>query len=81
MSPGVSLTAQNDRHGQQYLTPDEVIAKRGCDIIIVGRGITEADDPVATAREYRRAGWQAYKCIYPMFISTKGKDLSGSSLA
>lgn len=61
LSPGVHLAHAGDRHGQQYLTPEEVIEKRGCDIIIVGRGITEADDPKTAATTYRQAGWQAYE--------------------
>ena len=49
-TPGVQLTEGADKFGQQYLTPEEVITKRGCDVIIVGRGITSASDPPSEAK-------------------------------
>jgi len=60
MTPGVKLEAGTDNKGQQYLTPATAIAG-GSDIIIVGRGIISANDPVATALEYKNAGWRAYQ--------------------
>ena len=57
---GIKLEVGSDSLGQQYLTPSEVISHRGCDVIIVGRGILMADNPAAEARKYRAAGYTAY---------------------
>ena len=59
MTPGVKLVSGNDDRGQQYLTPQQVIYENGSDIAIVGRGIYQADDPVAAAKCYRKAVWSA----------------------
>lgn len=59
-TPGVKLQEGVDELGQRYRTPDIAIKEQGCDVIIVGRGIIAADDPVAEAEAYRKAGWVAY---------------------
>ena len=61
MTPGVKLQSGGDNLGQQYLTPEEVITNRRSDVIIVGRGIYAADDPVEAAKIYQEAGFNAYK--------------------
>ncbi len=60
MTPGVKLIAGSDGLGQQWITPEQIILEQGNDIIIVGRGIYQADDPLVEAKKYREAGWQAY---------------------
>jgi orotidine-5'-phosphate decarboxylase len=50
-TPGISLVAKNDTTGQQYKTPAEAITQ-GADILIVGRGLYQAQDPVAEVQKY-----------------------------
>lgn len=61
MTPGVRFDESKDKLGQQYNTPEKAIIENGSDIIIVGRGIINADDPLAAAKKYREAGWSAYE--------------------
>jgi orotidine-5'-phosphate decarboxylase len=65
LTPGVGLEVKGDAMGQQYRTPDEVVRRSGCDVIIVGRGIygTDLKDVDAIrgrAERYREEGWNAY---------------------
>ncbi|HHE65581.1 MAG TPA: orotidine-5'-phosphate decarboxylase [Bacteroidetes bacterium] len=60
LTPGVKLGGGGDALKQQYTTPADVISA-GSDVIIVGRGIYGADDPLASAQEHRRQAWEAYQ--------------------
>jgi len=53
MTPGIQLKEGKDNLGQQF-NPPETAIKNGTDIIIVGRGIYEANDPLTEAQKYRK---------------------------
>ena len=60
-TPGVNLGTTGDNLGQQYRTPELVITQCMTDIIIVGRGVYQADDQKKAAQAYRNAAWTAYQ--------------------
>ena len=59
-TPGVNMSSAGDSKGQQYNTPERVFRNIHTDFMIVGRGIYQSADPKESAREYRKAGWDAY---------------------
>ncbi len=59
MTPGIQLQEGKDLLGQRYKTPESAI-ESGSDVLIVGRGITHAQDPEEAAALYRKKGWEAY---------------------
>ncbi len=61
MTPGVKLKPGKDSLGQRYRTVEEIIGKNLSDLIIVGRDITHANDPLKQALLYQQAGWEAYR--------------------
>ncbi len=61
MTPGVKLNPGKDALGQRYRTVEEIIANNLSDILIVGRDITHAKNPIEQALLYQQAGWEAYK--------------------
>jgi uridine monophosphate synthetase len=70
MTPGCQLPpdaededadVQGDGKGQQYNTPGKIVGLMGSDIVIVGRGIIKAGDPVKEAERYRKKAWEAYE--------------------
>lgn len=60
MTPGVHMAAAGDPLGQQYSSPEELMGKCA-DVIIVGRGVTEAADPASAAFEYKLKAFAAYR--------------------
>jgi uridine monophosphate synthetase len=57
LMPGVKLEKDTDSLGQQYTGVEEAIAG-GADLIIVGRGIINAENPGETARQYKERSWK-----------------------
>lgn len=60
LTPGVRIEEKSDNLGQQYNSPELVVIEKGADVAVVGRGITEASDPVAAAERYKNILWAAY---------------------
>lgn len=56
---GVNLEQTTDGKGQQWRGVEDAIRRDGNDIVIVGRGITNATDPKSEAERYQKAAWQA----------------------
>ena len=63
ITPGVNFSTIGS-FNQGYNTPERVIKERKSDIIIVGKGIYNAPNPLAAAQEYRHEGWTMYKQRY-----------------
>lgn len=61
MTPGIQLNAGVDALGQQYVTPEKALIENHSDMIIVGRGIISAADPLHEAKQYRARGFEAYE--------------------
>jgi uridine monophosphate synthetase len=59
-TPGINISTKGDEHGQQYNHPDEAFAKRGIDVMIVGRGIYKAENSGEQAKLYKEIGWASY---------------------
>ena len=60
MTPGVNMGSKGDSLGQQYVSPSVAVLERGADVIIVGRGVTKAENVAEAAAKYQEAGWTAY---------------------
>lgn len=60
MTPGVQWHSTDDSLGQHYISPERAILENRTDIIIVGRGIYQAKEPLTEATRYRKAAWKSY---------------------
>ncbi|XP_060522665.1 uridine 5'-monophosphate synthase isoform X2 [Cylas formicarius] len=60
LTPGVKIETAGDGLGQQYNSPEQVVLERGADVVVVGRGITEAKEPATAAELYKKILWKAY---------------------
>jgi len=58
LMPGVQLKAGGDGLGQQYLSLEEAVSG-GADLVIVGRGLYQSENPAETSETYRARGWKA----------------------
>jgi orotidine 5'-phosphate decarboxylase subfamily 1 len=61
-TPGVKLEAGTDPLGQRYRTIEEALGANQSDIIIVGREITRAPDPLKMAQTIRQRASQYLDC-------------------
>ena len=57
-SPGVNIMNSIDNLGQKYNTPEKIIGEKKSDIIIVGRGIIEAENIEEITKKYRDEGFK-----------------------
>ena len=53
-------TKMSDSLGQQYKTPEMSILDQKCDIIVVGRGITESENVIEATIKYKKAAFNSY---------------------
>jgi uridine monophosphate synthetase len=63
LTPGVQWQETQDSLGQQYISPEQAIIQHKTDIVIVGRGIYQAENPREQAQRYRKAAWDAYQQV------------------
>ncbi|GLV34953.1 rudimentary-like [Carabus blaptoides fortunei] len=60
LTPGIQLDNVGDNLGQQYNSPEHAVMDKGADIGVVGRGITQSENPIAAAENYKNLLWAAY---------------------
>lgn len=63
IAPGIQFNENQkmgDTLGQQYTTPEMSIIENKCDIIVVGRGIINSENPIETAIKYKQRAFEAY---------------------
>lgn len=60
LTPGVQLLKSTDGLGQQYNLPQDVV-NSGADLVVVGRGVTKAENKLEAVLEYKKVLWEAYE--------------------
>ncbi|RNA19075.1 uridine 5 -monophosphate synthase [Brachionus plicatilis] len=63
ITPGIQFNQNSemkDGLGQQYTTPEMAVLENKCDVIVVGRGILNSDDPASTALKYKLNAYESY---------------------
>ena len=64
LTPGVCLDRTSDGFDQRYRTVEDAIIRDGCDIVIVGRGITQNNNILESCLRYKTHAWESYlKCL------------------
>lgn len=61
LTPGISFTKKKDTLDQNFVSPEKAILQKDSDIIIVGRGIYQANEPDKEAEKYKIISWNAYQ--------------------
>ncbi|QIK16849.1 orotate phosphoribosyltransferase [Blattabacterium sp. DPU] len=60
-TPGIHFYEKMNNKGNSYIHPVKAFEKNGSDFIIVGKAISQSENPKITVEEYREAGWKAYE--------------------
>lgn len=60
LTPGVNMKNSDDKLGQKYQNPSDVILTKGADIAVVGRGIYQDENPAEAAKSYKEWLWNNY---------------------
>ncbi|KAI6658997.1 Uridine 5'-monophosphate synthase [Oopsacas minuta] len=59
LTPGVRIDAHSDNLMQTYTNPDQAVRENAADLLVVGRGILQAPDRIAAAKQYSSIGYLA----------------------
>lgn len=60
-TPGVKLESGKDNLGQQYRSLEEILIQNQSDVVIIGRDIMKAKNPLAVAALYQKRAWGVCK--------------------
>lgn len=56
-TPGIHPEKSGDNYNQQYLTPEKALVANKTDILIVGRAVSQHQDPATAARDIKEKAW------------------------